>query len=900
MDPERLAGARRRRLVPEVIQSSAMDCGPACLHALLLGHGLRASYGRLREVCRTDVDGTSIDTLELVAGQLGLAAEQVVIPVDHLLVASAGALPALVVTVGADGLTHFVVAWRLHRGGVVQVMDPVAGRRWPRADRFLSEVYVHQLPVPWQAFREWAGTSELRRPLGQRMEGLGVGAEARSRLGDAALEDPGWRGPASLDAAVRTVAALVDAGAVRRGGEASRLLDRLFREAREDPDVLPPEHWTVRPSEGDPEQLLLRGAVLVRVRGAATPAPPPRDGADAAAGLGAASVAAVIAPEPGPGRQLLELWGREGKGRLATWLAGAGLAALVVTVEALLFRGLLDAGLLLGTGLQRAAGWMALVVFVLAALGLTLSLESESRGFGRRIEGGLRRRFLDKLPRIEDRYFRSRPVSDMAERGHTLHRLRATPDGARRFVQGLGEVALTTAGMAWLHPPLGWAAVAASTLSIAVPLLAQPALSELDLKVRSHLGSLARVYQEAMVGLVAVRSHGAERVLRREHERLLGEWMRASVDFLRWHVRIEGVQIVATLAAVAWILVDALAAGAAPGAVLLLAYWGLHLPFRGRQVVYRAQQLARERNVALRAVEPLGAPERDTPGPAGEEPPPDPSATRGMGLALRGVTVELGGRAVLADVDLEVAPGEHLAVVGPSGAGKTTLLGLLLGWHPPSRGEVEIDGRPLESVRLDSLRSAIAWVDPAVRLWNRSLLRNLTYGNPSGPVETLPRVLDAAALRDVLERLPTGLQTSLGEGGGLLSGGEGQRVRLGRALSRSGVRLALLDEPFRGLGRDQRRQLLARARRWWRGATLICVTHDVADAAGFDRVVVVSDGRIVEDGDPAALATAAGSPYAALAEADREVRERVWSRARWRSWWVEGGTLAEAPPGEGP
>src|SRR6266700_7387328 len=84
---------KRRLFVPEVIQTSAVDCGPASLKCLLEGFGVSVSYGRLREACQTDVDGTSIDTLEQVAGQLGLVAEQVMVPVDHLLLAEAQALP---------------------------------------------------------------------------------------------------------------------------------------------------------------------------------------------------------------------------------------------------------------------------------------------------------------------------------------------------------------------------------------------------------------------------------------------------------------------------------------------------------------------------------------------------------------------------------------------------------------------------------------------------------------------------------------------------------------------------------------------------------------------------------------------------------------------------------------
>src|SRR5260370_6305950 len=131
----------RRLLVTEVVQTSAMDCGPATLKCLLEGFGIPVSYGRLREACQTDVDGTSIDTIEEIAGQLGLETEQTVLPVDHLLLDEARALPAIVVVRVPNGLTPFVLAWR-RPAPVLQLMDPASGRAWTSAKPFLEEVYL--------------------------------------------------------------------------------------------------------------------------------------------------------------------------------------------------------------------------------------------------------------------------------------------------------------------------------------------------------------------------------------------------------------------------------------------------------------------------------------------------------------------------------------------------------------------------------------------------------------------------------------------------------------------------------------------------------------------------------------------------------------------------------------
>ena len=163
----------RRWLAPEVIQSSAMDCGPAALKCLLEGFRVPVSYGRLREACQTSVDGTSIDTLETLAQTLGLDAEQVMMPVDHLLLPESEALPAIVVVRQPSGLMHFVVVWRAH-GAWVQVMDPARGRRWVRRETFLRDVHEHTMRIPAESFREWAGSDGFLLPLRRRLARLGL------------------------------------------------------------------------------------------------------------------------------------------------------------------------------------------------------------------------------------------------------------------------------------------------------------------------------------------------------------------------------------------------------------------------------------------------------------------------------------------------------------------------------------------------------------------------------------------------------------------------------------------------------------------------------------------------------------------------------------------------------
>jgi ABC-type transport system involved in cytochrome bd biosynthesis fused ATPase/permease subunit len=132
---------------------------------------------------------------------------------------------------------------------------------------------------------------------------------------------------------------------------------------------------------------------------------------------------------------------------------------------------------------------------------------------------------------------------------------------------------------------------------------------------------------------------------------------------------------------------------------------------------------------------------------------------------------------------------------------------------------------------------------------------------------------------------------TLGEGGRLLSGGEGQRVRLARALLRPGVRLAVLDEPFRGVDRATRARLLDVVRSRWTDVTLILVTHDVTHTTTFDRVVVVDHGRVVENGPPAELATDPTSTFRRLLDAELANDTGLWTDSVWTRRVLAGGRL---------
>jgi ATP-binding cassette subfamily B protein len=893
---------RRHFIAPEVIQTSAMDCGPASLKCLLEGFGISISYPRLQEACQTDIDGTSINAIEQITVRLGLEAEQIMIPVDHLLLPAARALPGVLVTRQATKMLHFLVAWRRH-GTTVQVMDPAKGRRWLRAGQLADEIYVHAQTVPAGAWRQWAASPEFLDCLLERLRRLGLSRQLRQYLAAEAAADPGWRGLATLDAAARMVTALVHSDGLRRGEDAGRVVrtvtERARRSSAEVERLIPPGYWSVQPDPSQPDETRIRfsGAVLVRVRTPAFSAGKRNErAAETLAELSPDLVTAVREPEYRPLREVLQRVRADGLLAPAVLVWATLLGTGAVLMELLLLRGFLEIGNVLGVAQHRFGAIIVLLLFGAAILSLDMVVGGGVLRIGRGLEARLRMALLEKLPRLGDRYFQSRLISDMVQRAHGLPGLRTLPELGNRLIRSSVQLVLTAVALALIDPASTPIVALAATFALLIPFATQRMMAERELRKRTHAAAMSRYYLDGLLGLVTVRTHGAERSLRRGHETLVAEWARAGLHLLRGGVVIEGLQSLVGFCLTAWLVLGYVERGGNPGGALLFIYWALQLPILGRDLAHVLQRYPAHRNALARLLEPLGAPDETMPAAPGQ--PVSPRATpSGVAIALDGVSVRAAGREILRDVNLTIGPGEHIAIVGRSGAGKSSFVGILLGWYRASAGRILVDGVSLKGDALATLRRQTAWVDPAIQLWNRSLYDNLRYGEAGGPTPRLPEAIEMAELDEVLETLPDGLQSSLGEGGSLTSGGEGQRVRFGRSLLRRHVRLAIMDEPFRGLDRRRRHDLLARARTAWRHATLVCVTHDISETQAFDRVLVLDAGRIVEDGNPVELAQRADSTYARLLEAERAVAE-LWSASGWRRLRLDNGALVEDPQHE--
>ena len=212
---------------------------------------------------------------------------------------------------------------------------------------------------------------------------------------------------------------------------------------------------------------------------------------------------------------------------------------------------------------------------------------------------------------------------------------------------------------------------------------------------------------------------------------------------------------------------------------------------------------------------------------------------------------------MLRGVTLEIEPGEVVALVGPSGAGKTSLANLIMRFYDPTEGRVAVDGHDLRQVTLHSLRSQIGLVPQETVLFGGTIGDNIRYGKMGASDDEVMAAARAANADQFIGELPQGYETEAGERGVKLSGGQRQRIAIARALLKD-PRILILDEATSSLDAESEALVQEALERLMEGRTTLVIAHRLSTIRNADRIVVLDDGEVVEQGKHEELLAAGG------------------------------------------
>ena len=519
-----------------------------------------------------------------------------------------------------------------------------------------------------------------------------------------------------------------------------------------------------------------------------------------------------------------------------------------------------------------ALGWVCGAILVFAGLDAAFSHLRDvlAAQTGQRVVGRIRLELYTHLQTLSPSVFQQRRTGDL------LMRLTGDVQMLRQMLvnsvitagQSLLVIVAMVAAMAWLNPTLTLLGLATVPLVLFAAWRTTRSIRAATHKQREKESLIATLAHDVFGAMEIVQAFGREEVEQERFKRQNRTAIRAGVRTTRLESRLYRTISIASAAgmcAMLYVGVRSVLTGAMTAGDLLVfvAYLrGVQKPLRN--LAKLSGQVAKatvcgQRIGELFAIQPAIVDRSDA------------VALDGVRGAVAFDDVEFAyddGSPAVRGVSLDIRPGQRVAIVGRTGAGKSTLAKLLLRFYDPQRGSVRIDGRDVRDITIESLRRNIAWVHQETVLFGMTVAENIGLGRPDADRDLIEKAARGAHADDFIEALPDGYDTVLGQDGTTLSGGERQRIALARALLREAP-ILILDEPAVGLDAETRRSV---EQAWMSSdntVTTLVICHRLENMDRFDRIVVLSAGRVAESGGHAELLAADGA-YAALYAAGRD------------------------------
>ncbi len=516
----------------------------------------------------------------------------------------------------------------------------------------------------------------------------------------------------------------------------------------------------------------------------------------------------------------------------------------------------------------RQAGFIVVLASVMGAARLISRMLVF--GVGRQVEASLRQRLFDHMLRQEPGWVQT------TGSGEVISRSTSDVENIRRLL-GFAVLSLTNTGMAYaltlpamlmIDPLLSLAAVGLYPLMLIVVRLFGGRMMRQQRRQQEALGSLSDLIQEDLSGISAIKIYGQEDQERQAFSRRNGRYRDAALSLARTRSTLfpllEGISSISLLLLLAFGSGQLESGRLSIGNLVALILFVERLVFPTALLGFTLNTF-QTGQVSLERVEELLSRRPRVESPA--VPVPPAAAGRGA-VEAQGLTVRYDGarRDALTEVSFRLRPGELVAVVGPVGCGKTTLARAMGRMVEVPAGQLFIDGVDVTALSLEDLRHQVALVPQEGYLFTASLADNLRYGDPEADLAAVETAARQARLEGDIRGFPDGYQTLVGERGITLSGGQRQRAALGRALLVEAP-LLVLDDALASVDNNTAAEILRSIRRQ-EGRTILMISHQLSAAAACDRVLVLEDGRLVQEGPHQELVAVPG-PYRRLWERER-------------------------------